>query len=208
MPANDFLRVETDATSLANALTSGAAAQFAAKLPAEAGTRCCAIGRGRHASRVVVGAEHRRRRGHPGRRPCCRGSPRRTRTAVAKQNEQALSDTVADQRTERQRSDRAPGDGDMTTVLHPPQLGPAQNPHPPPAPNAAGPSRVVIGAAVVSLVASLGAVTVAGISWATAHSGSAPGDDVDSGICARRGSSCGRANEGVPAVEHISEPDG
>ena len=36
-PANDFLRVEPDATSLANALTSGAAAQFAAKLPAEPG---------------------------------------------------------------------------------------------------------------------------------------------------------------------------
>jgi hypothetical protein len=60
----------------------------------------------------------------------------------------------------------------MTTALHPPQLGPAQSPYPPPPPMAAGPSRLVIGAAVVSLVASLGAVTVAGISWAVAHSGS------------------------------------
>ena len=94
--------------------------------------------------------------------------------AVAKQNEQALSNTVADQRPERQRFDRAPGDGNMTTVLHPPQLGPAQSPHPPPRPMAAGPSRVVIGAALVSLAASLGSVTVAGISWATAHSGSNP----------------------------------
>lgn len=37
MPANESLRVETDATSLANALTSSAAAQFAAELPVEAG---------------------------------------------------------------------------------------------------------------------------------------------------------------------------
>jgi len=62
----------------------------------------------------------------------------------------------------------------MTTVLYPPQLGQVQSPHPPQR-NAAGPSRVVIGAAVVSLIASLGAATVAGISWATAHPGSVPG---------------------------------
>ena len=59
----------------------------------------------------------------------------------------------------------------MTTVLYPPQLGPAQSPYPPPPPTGAGPSRTVIAAALASLVASLGAVTVAGISWATAHSG-------------------------------------
>ena len=35
MPANDSLRVEPDATSLANALTSAAATKFAAKLPAQ-----------------------------------------------------------------------------------------------------------------------------------------------------------------------------
>lgn len=33
--SDDSLRVEPDATALANALTSGAAAQFAAKLPAQ-----------------------------------------------------------------------------------------------------------------------------------------------------------------------------
>jgi hypothetical protein len=60
----------------------------------------------------------------------------------------------------------------MTTVLHPPHLGPAQSPYPPPASMAAGPNRAVIAAALVSLVASLGSVTVAGISWATAHSDS------------------------------------
>lgn len=59
----------------------------------------------------------------------------------------------------------------MTTVLHPPQLGPAQSPYPPPPPTAAGPSRAVIAAALLSLIVSLGAATVAGISWATAHSG-------------------------------------
>jgi hypothetical protein len=62
----------------------------------------------------------------------------------------------------------------MTTVLHPPQLGPAQSPHPPPRPMAAGPSGVVIGAALVSLAVSLGSVTLSGISWAAAHSGSNP----------------------------------
>ena len=62
----------------------------------------------------------------------------------------------------------------MTAVLYPPQLGQVQSPHPPRR-NAAGPSRAVIGAAVVSLIASLGAATLAGISWATAHSGSVQG---------------------------------
>jgi hypothetical protein len=61
----------------------------------------------------------------------------------------------------------------MTTVLHPPQLGPAAPPFPPPPPVACSPSRATIGAAVASLVASIGALTVAGIGWATAHSGSA-----------------------------------
>jgi hypothetical protein len=65
----------------------------------------------------------------------------------------------------------------MTAVVHPPQLGPLQSPYPPP-PSAAGPSRAVIGAALVSLVASLGAVTVAGIIWATAHPDSEPGATV------------------------------
>ena len=60
----------------------------------------------------------------------------------------------------------------MTTVLHPPQLGPTAPHYPTPPPAAGCPSRVVIGAAVLSLVASLGAVTVAGIGWETAHSGS------------------------------------
>ncbi len=62
----------------------------------------------------------------------------------------------------------------MTTVLHPPHLGPAQYPYPPPPPMAAGPNRAAIAAALVSLAVSLGSVTVAGISWATAHSGSSP----------------------------------
>ena len=60
----------------------------------------------------------------------------------------------------------------MTTDLHPPQLGQAASPYPTPLTVADNPSRVVIGAAALSLVVSLGAVTVAGISWATAHSGS------------------------------------
>jgi len=62
----------------------------------------------------------------------------------------------------------------MTTVLHPPQAGQAHNPDPPQL-IAAGPSRAVIGAAVVSLIASLGAATAVGISWESAHSGSVPG---------------------------------
>ena len=59
----------------------------------------------------------------------------------------------------------------MTTVLHPPQSGQVNSPYPL-QPIAAGPSRAVIRAAVVSLIASLSAATVAGISWATADSGS------------------------------------
>jgi hypothetical protein len=62
----------------------------------------------------------------------------------------------------------------MTAVLYQPQLGQVQSPHPSQR-NAEGPSRAVIGAAVVSLIASLGAATLAGISWATAHSGSVQG---------------------------------
>jgi hypothetical protein len=62
----------------------------------------------------------------------------------------------------------------MTAVLYPHQLGPVQSPHPSRR-NAAGPRRVVIAAAAVSLVASLGSVAIAGISWATAHPGSVPG---------------------------------
>lgn len=61
----------------------------------------------------------------------------------------------------------------MTTALHPPQLGPAPQPYPTPPPVAGSPSRTTIGAAVVSLVASVGAMTVAGIGWTTAHSSSA-----------------------------------
>lgn len=60
----------------------------------------------------------------------------------------------------------------MTTVLHPPQLGPAQSPYPPPPSTAVGPSRAVIAAALLSLIASLASVTVVGISWASPHSGS------------------------------------
>lgn len=63
----------------------------------------------------------------------------------------------------------------MTSVLHPSQLRPAQAPSPPPPSGAGSPSRLVIGAAVVSLTASLGAAIVAGISWTPAHSGSTNG---------------------------------
>ena len=156
MPADDSLRVEPDATALANALTSGAAAQFAAKLPAQPAHAAAksavdaAQAESMWAPSIAAGAAIRADALAAGAALAAHAA------AVAKQNEQALSDTVADQRTERQRFDRAPGDGNMTTVLHPPQLGPAQSPHPPPRPMAAGPSRVVIGAALVSLAASLG----------------------------------------------------
>ena len=95
MPANDFLRVETDATSLANALTSGAAAQFAAKLPAEAG---------HSAAQSVVDATQAESLWAPS---IAAGTAIRAdalaagaalaahATAVAKQNEQTLSATVA-----------------------------------------------------------------------------------------------------------------
>lgn len=59
----------------------------------------------------------------------------------------------------------------MTTLLYPPQSGQVHDPSLA-QPVAAGPSRIVLGAAVVSLIASLAATAVAGISWATAHSGS------------------------------------
>ena len=58
----------------------------------------------------------------------------------------------------------------MTAVLYPPQLGPAQSSYPPP--TARGPSRAVVGAAVISLLASLASVTLAAITWTTAPSGS------------------------------------
>lgn len=61
----------------------------------------------------------------------------------------------------------------MTAVLHPPQAGHTHSTYPP-HPVAAGPSRLVVGAAAVSLIASLGSATFAGISWASTHSGSAP----------------------------------
>ncbi|BCP14018.1 hypothetical protein [Mycobacterium paraintracellulare] len=95
MDATNSLRVETDATSLANALATGAAAQFAAKLPAEAG---------HGAAQSVVDAEQAESLWAPS---IAAGAAIRAdalaagsslaahAAAVAKQNEQALSDTVA-----------------------------------------------------------------------------------------------------------------
>jgi hypothetical protein len=95
MPANDFLRVETDATSLANTLTSGAAAKFAAKLPADAGhaaaqsvvdaTQAESV----WAPSIAAGAAIRADALAAGAALAAHA------TAVAKQNEQALSPTVA-----------------------------------------------------------------------------------------------------------------
>lgn len=95
MPANESLRVETQATSLANALTSSAAAQFAAKVPAEAGHGAAqsvvdaAQAVSLWAPSVAAGAAIRADVLAAG------ASLAAHATAVAKQNEQALSDTVA-----------------------------------------------------------------------------------------------------------------
>lgn len=95
MPANDALRVETSATSLANTLTSAAVAQFAAKLPAEAGHGAgqsvadAAQAVSMWAPSVAAGAEIRAG-------ALAAGASLATHAAaVAKQNEQALGDTVA-----------------------------------------------------------------------------------------------------------------
>jgi cell division septation protein DedD len=93
--ATNSLRVETDATSLANALATGAAAQFAAKLPAEAGHGAAqsvvdvAQAESLWAPSIAAGAAIRADTLAAG------SSLAAHATAVAKQNEQALSDTVA-----------------------------------------------------------------------------------------------------------------
>lgn len=95
MPANDSLRVETDATSLANTLTSGAVAKFAAKLPAQSGHAAAqsavdaAQSESIWAPSIAAGAAIRADALAAGAALAAHAA------AVAKQNEQALSSTTA-----------------------------------------------------------------------------------------------------------------
>lgn len=94
MHADDSLKVEPDATALANTLTSGAAAQFAAKTsvqPAHAAAKSAADAaqaESMWAPSIAAGAAIRADALAAG------AALAPHATAVAKQNEQALSNTV------------------------------------------------------------------------------------------------------------------
>jgi hypothetical protein len=95
----------------------------------------------------------------------------------------------------------------MTAVLHPPQAGHTHSTYPPHS-VAAGPSRLVVGAAAVSLIASLGAATFAGISWASTHSGSAPTSTTTSpnagAVAAARAEACQRWSRSANLMDKAS----
>lgn len=94
MPANDALRVEPDATALANALTSGAATEFAAKMPAQPAHAAAksvahaAQAESMWAPSIAAGASIRA----DVLRAAAAVAPHLV--AVGQQNEQALGDTV------------------------------------------------------------------------------------------------------------------
>jgi hypothetical protein len=101
MPANDSLRVEPDATSLANALSSGAVVRFAANLPAQSGHAAAqsavdaSQAESMWAPSIAAGASIRA----DVLRAAAAVAPHLA--AVGQQNEQALGDTV---RTDEQNA--------------------------------------------------------------------------------------------------------